>query len=338
MKTKIVIMSAVLYSLMSSVAFAKNINIYSWSEAIPAEMLKRFTKETGIKVTVDAYSSNDELLAKLKAGGSNYDIIMPSQHYLKTMINEGLLVQINGNQMSAINQVKDEFKNRWWDKGNKYSIPFAYGSTGYSVNADLYKGPTDSWKYFFEPTELSGKIGMFSSPDEVISAAQLYLGVPYCTESRDDMKKVYELLSEQKKHVQSYSDDNIRDRLSSGEILAHMWWDGESLRTRKGGSNIQYAMPKEGLVGWLDSMAVPKGAENVSGAKTFINWMAKRANVTEWANYYAHDFALKLDSSKLDNTAENAYEVFPTVEVVMSETCSPAAQKLVAKVWTDLLK
>lgn len=322
------------------IASAEKINVYAWSQSIEPKILEKFTKETGIEVVVDGYTSNEELLSKLKAGGTNYDIAFPSQHFVKIMIGEGLLLPINAKNEPAYNNIKDEYKGRWWDPDNMYSVPFAYGSAGFTVNRDHYKGPVDSWSVFFNPpAELKGKIAVFAAPDEVIPAAQNYLGIEYCTESSDDMKKVYNLLKAQKGSVAVYTNDNIRDRLASGEVYATSWWDGESIKARtKSNLNVEYAMPKEGLVGWVDSAVIPQGATNIDGAKKFINFMSQKAIATEWSNMYGHDFAIKLDVAKLTANPTNAPEIYPTVPVKMSKACSPAAQKLVDKVWTSLMQ
>lgn len=229
---------------------------------------------------------------------------------------------------------------QWWDPANDYSIPLAYGTAGFSVNRDLYKGPVDSWSVLFEPgADLQGKIAMLASPDEVIGGAQLYLGVPFCSEDPAEMKRVYDLLSAQKAHVVAYSSDNIESRLGNGEVAAHFWWDGNSMKLRANdGKNIEYAAPKEGLVGWLDSFVVPKGAANVDNAKAFIDFMSAAENATIQYNFYGHSAPVKIDLEKAVYTPENAPEIFPQVKVEFSRACSPAAQDLVTKVWTQLLQ
>ena len=178
-----------------------------------------------------------------------------------------------------------------------------------------------------------------SSGTEVIGAAQLYLGVPFCSEDSADMKKVLDLLMAQKPFVAAYTSDNIENRIGGGEVAAHFWWDGNSMKTRMNdGAKIEFAMPKEGLVGWLDSFAVPKGAPNVDNAKAFIDFMSKVENATVQYNYYGHSAPVAIDTATAKYTPENAPELFPTVPVEFSRTCSPAAQDLVTKVWTQLLQ
>ena len=315
------------------------LNIYAWADSIAPALIEKFEAETGTEVNVDAFNSNEDALTKLQAGNSGYDLVTPSQHFVKIMADEGLLEDIGASEMAAFAQVDDQWKNPWWDEGSAYSIPLAYGTAGFTVNRDVYEGPVDSWAVFFEPpAELQGKLGSLSYPDEVVGGAQLFLGVPFCSEDKGEMKKVLDLLQAQKPHVAAYSSDNIENRIGSGEVGAHFWWDGNTLRTRNAGANIEYAMPKEGLVGWLDSFVVPKGAANVEGAKAFIDFMSTEENATIQYNYYAHSSPVKIDLAQAQFTPENAPELFPTVPVVFSQACSPEAQDLVTRVWTDLLQ
>ncbi|MBD9525268.1 extracellular solute-binding protein [Paracoccus sp. PAR01] len=325
--------------LASAAQAEGKLNLYVWSESISPALIEKFSKENDVEVHVDGYTSNEDLLTKLQAGASGYDLSTPSQHFLKIMIDQGLIENFEANKLTAYENIDPRWRNQWWDEKQEYSIPIAYGTAGFVINTDLYKGPTDSLKYFFEPEgELAGKIAMLSYPDEVIGAAQLYLGVPFCSEDPAEMKKVLDLLMAQKPSVAVYSSDNIASRLGSGEVSAHFWWDGEELKARDGGAPFQLAMTKEGLVGWLDSMVIPKGAPNRENAVKFIEFMSQPENATEQMNFYAHSSPMKTVAEKVVYTKEKAPELYPEVPVEFSRTCSPAAQDLVTKVWTQLLQ
>ncbi len=341
MNLKSALLGSIASVLFAIPAFAEGaLNIYAWSDSIDPALIARFEAETGIKVTMGSYQSNEDLLTKIQAGSAGYDIVMPSQHFVKIMIDQGLLEDIDAQSLAAFQQVDPKWRGQWWDATNEYSIPFSYGTAGYTVNRDQYTGPVDSWAAFFEPgADLQGKIASLSYPDEVVGAAQLYLGVPFCTEDSAEMKKVLDLLVAQKPSVATYSSDNIENRIGGGEVAAHFWWDGNSMKTRlNDGANIEFAMPKEGLVGWLDSLAVPKGAANIDSAKKFIDFMSTVENATVQYNYYGHSSPVAIDAATAKYTPENAPELFPTVKVEFSRACSPAAQDLVTKVWTTLLQ
>lgn len=327
-------------ALLASAAHAEgDLNIYAWSDSIAPELITAFADEYDVNVSVDGFNSNEDLLTKLQAGTSGYDLVTPSQHFLKIMADQGLLEDISASEMPAFAQVADQWRGQWWDPDSAYSIPLAYGTAGFSVNRDQYDGAVDSWSVFFEPDDkLAGKIASLNYPDEVIGAAQLYLGVEFCSEDATEMKKVFDLLDAQKPDVAVYASDNIENRLGSGEVAAHFWWDGNSMRTRMDGAPVEFAMPKEGLVGWIDSMVVPAGAANVDNAKAFMNFISEPENATIQYNYYAHSSPVQLVMEDAKYTPENAPELFPDVPVEFSRTCSPAAQDLVTKVWTQLLQ
>jgi spermidine/putrescine transport system substrate-binding protein len=329
------------FAVLPLIAHAEgDLHIYAWANSISPEVIAAFEAETGIEVTVDGFSSNEDALTKLQAGSSGFDLVTPSQHFVKIMIDQGLLEKIDVQGLAAYKQLDPKWEGQWWDPANEYSMPLAVGSAGFAVNRDVYAGPVDSWGVLFEPgADLQGKIGMLSYPDEIIGAAQLYLGIPYCTEDAAEMKRVYDLLSAQKPFVTAYSSDNIETRLGNAEVAAHFWWDGNAMKLRRNDAkNIEFAMPKEGLVGWLDSFVVPKGAENIDNAKAFINYISTVENATTQYNFYGHTPPVQIDAATSELTAETAPEIFPTVPVVFSQACSPAAQDLVTKVWTQLLQ
>lgn len=323
----------------ASVHAAGDLNIFIWADSIAPELISKFSEQEDVNVNVDSFGSNEDALTKLQAGSSGFDLITPSQHFVRIMIDSDLLMDFDAHDLAAFEQVDDKWKGQWWDPDNSYSIPLAYGSAGFSVNRDEYSGPVDSWSVFFEPAEeLKGKIANLAAPDEVVSAAQLYLGIEFCSEDPSEMKKVFDLLLAQKESVATYSSDNIENRLGGGEVAMHFWWDGNTLRTRNDGANVEYAAPKEGLVGWMDSFVVPNGAANLDNAKKFIDFMSTPENATIQYNYYAHSSPVELDLEKATFTPENASELFPDVPVKFAQACSPAAQELVNKVWTQLLQ
>lgn len=315
------------------------LNIYSWSGQFSPELIEKFEARTGIEVTVDGYISNEALLTKLQAGSSGYDMATPSQHFVKIMADEGLLEDVDMHELEAFDRVDERWVGQWWDPNNDYSIPVDYGTAGFAVNRDVYDGPVDSWSVYFEPPpELQGKVASLASADEVIGAAQLYLGVEFCTEDPQEMKKVLDLLEAQKPHVAAYASDNIGNRIASGDVGAHFWWGGEAMGARQAGANLEYAAPKEGLVGWLDSIVVPKGATNIENVKTFVNFLSKPENATLQYNYYGYASPFELIESRMEHNEDNAPELFMDVPVKFSRACSPRAQELVTRVWTQLMQ
>jgi spermidine/putrescine transport system substrate-binding protein len=326
---------------VSSAKAEGNLYIYNWTDYTSPKLVEKFEAETGIKVTVDTYDSNETLLAKLQSGATGYDLAIPSQHFVEIMIAEDLLVAVDVKGMSNYANVDERWRNPPWDPEQKYSVPWNMGNASFAYRVDLYSGDGSSFKEFFEPNEeVSGRLGVFKAPDEVINMANLYLGIPYCSEDPAEMKRVQDLLMNQKPHVAMYSSEGQNDRLANGEVIMHAHWDGYSMKGRQDGADIAYAFPKEGVVGWFDSLVVPRGAKNVENAEKFMNFLMAPENAALQSNFARYANAIVGSLEYMDEDLKAAPEMNPPqdVPVVFGKACPPKAQKLIDKVWTRLLQ
>ena len=236
------------------------LHIYNWTDYTSPEMVKKFEQDTGIKVTIDTYDSNETALAKLSSGAAGYDVIIISNDFIPIFVNQHLLQDVGVASMPNFKNLEPQYQKRSWDPEARYSVPWVWGTTSYSVNTDVYKGPTDSLKPLFEPpAELKGKIGMFGSPSEVMSLALVYLGKPQCNTDPADLKQLNALLEAQKPFVKVYNSDGTVERQVSGETVMHQQWSGKALETRQQKPAFRYVYPKEGIIGWMDNVAVPTG-------------------------------------------------------------------------------
>jgi len=168
---------------LGSANAAGELFIYNWTEYTPPELIDKFEKETGIKVSVDTYDSNETLLAKLQAGATGYDLVVPSQNFVPILINEGLIQKVDVHSMANFKNLKERWKFPEWDPKQEYTGPWQWGTTSFSFNSELYAGKGKSLKEFFEPSEkMRGRLSVFQTPDEVVSLANIYLGIPFCSE------------------------------------------------------------------------------------------------------------------------------------------------------------
>jgi spermidine/putrescine transport system substrate-binding protein len=207
MKRITTLFAAAAAMLISGLAQASGeLFIYNWTEYTPPELIAKFEKESGIKVSVDTYDSNETLLAKLQAGATGYDIVVPSQNFVPIMINEGLIQKVGVHKMSNFKNLEERWAYPEWDPKQEYSGPWQWGTTSFSYNSELYSGKGESLKEFFEPSaELSGRLSVFQTPDEVISLANIYLDIPFCSEDAKQMKKIQDMLVKQKESVVAYN-------------------------------------------------------------------------------------------------------------------------------------
>ena len=342
MKRHLTLFAAAATMLISGSAMASGeLFIYNWTEYTPPELITKFEKETGIKVSVDTYDSNETLLAKLQAGATGYDLVVPSQNFVPILVREGLIQKVAVHSLPNYKNMEDRWKKPEWDPQQEYTAPWQWGTTSFSYNSELYSGKGESLKEFFEPSEdVRGRLSAFQTPDEVVSLANIYLGIPFCSEDAKQMKKVQDLLVKQKEYVVAYNSETMSDLLANGEAMITNHWSGFSRLGRLTGAPIVYAYPKEGVVGWYDSLVVPTSAKNVENAKKFMNFMMDPVNMAMLTENQGYGDAVKGTAAYYSDELKSAPEINPPsdLKVFFAPTCSPKAQSLIDKVWTKVMQ
>lgn len=324
---------------------AGTLNFANWSDYYPPELLKKFEADTGIKATLDAYDSNETLLAKLKAGGGNYDVVAPSDSFIQIMVQEGLLQKLDKSKLPNLKNLTPTFQTLDFDPGHDYSVPYLWGTTGYSYDSAQVPGGKleESWEGFFNPpAELKGKVVALNSMDDLFPPAAFYLGIDRCTENPEDLKKVMELLSKQKEMLAMYNSDGTIERMAAGEVAMHQQWNGAFHRAKEQRDSLVYVYPKEGIATFIDNFVIPAGATNVEEAHVFINWMLQPENIAAASNFAKYHNAVAgseqfMDKALFDDPAINTPH--DKLDRLRSfQLCSPKALQLRTKVWTKLKK
>lgn len=325
-----------------SAAEARELFLYNWSNYIPPELLKRFEQETGIKVTLDVYDSNETMLAKLQAGATGYDIVVPTDYIIPRMVEGGLIQKIDSSTMENYKNVKEVFRNPSWDPNRAYSVPYMWGTTGFSYDKERVKGEVaESWKEFFEPREeLKGQIVALNDMNDVISSAAFYLGYERCFDDPKKAQTVLDLLTKQKPYLAMYQSDGTIERMIAGEVIMHQQWNGAAHRTKMERPSVVYVYPKEGLPFWADNFAIPKGAKNVEEAKEFLNWMMDPKNAAEASNFTGYMNAIAgsdafLEEKLAKDPAVNMPDEYAD-RLRAAEDCPKPAQDLRDRIWTKL--
>ena len=333
-------LSAALAAPFSAAAEGK-LYLYNWTDYTAPDLIEKFEAETGVDVVLDTFDTSETLLAKLKSGADNYDIIMIGNAYAPIFIQEGLLREVNAAELPGFGNISEQWQSPPWDPGNRYTVPWQLGSTSFMVDTDAYGGDIDTYEVLFNPPEtLRGKIGMFNSPEEIVAMALIHLGHPLCSENKAQMKEVRDMLVAQKPHVKVYNSDGIKDRLVSGETASHMIWNGYATRSRAEKSSLKYAFPKEGVLTWVDNIAVPKGAQNPENAKKFIEFFLRPQSAAMQTNFAGYDSGNSGAAPYLAEDKKTAPELSPPAgaKFVFAQTCSPAAIALQDKIWTEIKK
>jgi spermidine/putrescine transport system substrate-binding protein len=337
MKTRM----ALAFSLLATPALAEgDLRVYHWFEYIPQELVDKFTAETGINVTVDTYDSNESMLANLKAGRlGTYDVAVPGDYMVAIMASQDLLDSFTPEELPNFENIEDEWLDVPFDQGRKHSIPYQWGSTAFSVNRDVYDGDIGSLAILFDPpSELSGRINVLDSQGEVLALASMYLGIPQCTQDREQLSQLMDMLNEAKTHWASFGSDIAKDVLVSGDAAAGMIYNGFSAKARAEGANVEYSYPKEGAVVWMDNVVLLKDAPNRENALKFMDFLLDPENAAAVTNYAAYTAGVEGTEPFLADEIKNSPENNPPegAKFEFVEACDEETQRLYDTIWTNL--
>ena len=329
--------------LLASPAWAEGeLKIYNFFEYMPQELLDKFTAETGITVTMDTFDSNEAMLAALKAGKiGQYDVAVPGDYMVEILGKEGLLDTYAPEEVPNFGNIAPQWLDVPFDPGRKSSIPYQWGSTGFSVNRDVYQGDISSLAILFDPpAELQGKINVLDSQGEVLALGSIYLGIPQCTQDRDQLKALNDMLLAAKQHWASFGSDTAKDVLVSGDAAAGMIYNGFSAKARAEGANVEYAFPKEGYVLWMDNMVLLKDAPNRDNALKFMNFLLDPENAATLTNYAAYSSGVTGVEPFLADEIKNSPENNPPTDQkgYFIQACDQETQVLYDAIWTNLKK
>lgn len=333
-----------LTTILAGPAFAEGeLKVYHWFEYIPEDLVLKFEAETGIDVTIDTYDSNEAMLAALKAGKlGQYDVAVPADFMVGIMAADGMLDSFTPEEMPNLGNILPQWMDVPFDAGRKHSIPYQWGSTSFSVNRDVYAGDISSLAILFDPpAELQGRINVLDSQNEVLILGSLYLGIPQCTQDREALKALNDMLLNAKQHWASFGSDIAKDVLVSGDAAAGMIYNGFSAKARAEGANVEYSYPKEGHVVWMDNVVLLKDAPNRENALKFMNFLLVPENAAAVTNYAAYTSGVAEVEPFLDEAIKTSPENNPPSGItpgVFAEACDEETQKLYDAIWTNLKK
>ena len=345
---------------LTATAFAqeeKVVHVYNWSDYIDGEILSEFEAETGIKVVYDVFDSNEILETKLLAGGTGYDVVVPSGTFLSRQIQAGVFKKLDKSKLPNLKNMWDEVNKRTaiYDPGNEYAINYMWGTTGLGYNVDKVKErlgieKIDSWDVFFKPENLKKftdcGIHVLDAPTELIPAALSYLGKNPDSKDPDDINAAGELLKTIKPHVQKFHSSEYINALANGDICLAFGWSGDVFQARdraaeaKNNVTVDYAVPKEGALMWFDMMAIPADAPHPDNAHTFLNYMMKPEVIAKASNYVYFANGNKASQEFLDAEVIDDPAIYPTPEAMAklytTTSYDPKIQRVVTRVWTNV--
>jgi spermidine/putrescine-binding protein len=277
---------------------SKELNLFVWTEYIPPDMQECFELVSGVKVNRDEYSANEEMYAKLSAGGSSYDLVQPTDYIVSLMIRQGLLQELDHSKLPNIKNYNPNYLNFAFDPGNKYTVPYLAGTDAIVYNADKVANPPKSWADLWKP-EYAGKMVFLDDSRAVIGLTLLTLGYDVNTKDPAQLDQAKKKLTELVPSIKIFDSDSPKTALIAGDVDLGMTWTGEAFLAQKEKPGIQYVYPTEGAIIWQDNWAMPKDAPHADAAYAFMNytmqanifWMILRDFPYTMTNQAVLDFA-----------------------------------------------
>jgi putrescine transport system substrate-binding protein len=334
------------------------VNVYNWSDYIDSSIIDDFTKETGIKVTYDTFDSNELLETKLLAGGSGYDVVVPTANFLARQIQAGVFQKLDKSKLPNISNMWDVVSERTtkYDPGNEYSINYMWGTVGLGYNVKkvqeaLGTDKIDSWDVFFNPEKLAKLkdcgVYVLDSPSDILPNAFKYLGIDPETTSPDDFAKAEEVMLKIRPYIRKFHSSEYINALANGDICLAVGWSGDVFQARdrateaNQGVEIAYSVPKEGAEMWFDQMAIPADAPHVAEAHEFLNYMMKPEVIAKASNFVFYANGNKASQQFIDKEILEDPAIYPD-EATLAKlfTIAPydsKTQRVVTRTWTRIV-
>jgi putrescine transport system substrate-binding protein len=332
------------------------VNVYNWSDYIAPGVLDDFTRDTGIKVRYDTFDSNDTVEAKLLAGNSGYDVIVPTAYFLERQIKAGLVQKLDKAKLPNLAHMWPEVSRKLatYDPGNQYAVNYMWGTTGIGYNVAAAKralggeGRIDSWDIVFKPENLAKfkdcGVDMLDSPEDIFPAALSYLKLDPNSKDLKDLEKAAELVAQVRPFVRKFHSSAYLNALASGEICLVVGWSGDIKQSQKraaeakNGIEIRYSIPDGRAQMWFDNLAIPKDAPNVDEAHAFINYLQEPEVAARNTNFVAYPNGNLASQQHIDKAILNDPTIYPPPEIMAQlytiSANNPRTQRVMNRLWT----
>ena len=355
MKSPTAFMIAI-FTFAVSAGRAEELHVYNWSDYIDKALLEKFEAETGIDVVYDVFESNEMLEAKLLAGHSGYDVVVPSDGFVRRQIQAGLFRKLDQTKLPNAVHQWDLIKRftAAFDPGNAYTINYLWGTTGVGVNVDKVvevlgeDAPMDSLALVFDPANMKklAACGVYflDAPGEMITAAMKYTGE--VSDAPEAFERAESTLNGVRQYVRKFNSSGYVAALANGEICVAMGWSGDVLRARDraaeagNGIEISYYAFREGSLVWFDQMAIPADAPNPDAAHLFLNFMLDPQNIAAVSNYVHYANGNLSSQSFLDEAVAGDLAIYPDAQTLssmrVSEGWDPETVRRANRLWTKI--
>ena len=349
---------AAVAALTATTAFGDEVRVYNWSDYIDESLLAKFEEETGIKLIYDVFDSNELLETKMLAGGSGYDIVVPTGDFLERQIVAGAFQPLDYAKLPNAVNLWDVIKDRTavHDPDNTYAINYMWGTTGLAVNTGKVTellgedAPVNSLALVFDPANMEklGDCGVhfLDAPNEVVPAALAYLGLDPNSRDPKELQQAGDVITAVRPYITKFHSSEYINALANGEICVALGWSGDGLQARDraaeagNGVEIVYSAPVEGALIWFDMMAIPADAPNPEAAHTFLNFIMDAQNMAAASNYVFYANGNKAAQEFLEPDLLNDTAIYPdaaTMDTLYTfSPYDPKTQRVVTRMWTKI--
>lgn len=346
-------------AVAAGAAEQKTIHVYNWSDYIAEETLSKFTQLTGIKVIYDVYDSNEMLDAKLLTGGSGYDVVFPSaQPFAARQVAAGIYQALDRSKLPHYKHLDGSVLKQLSaaDPTGAHLVPYMWGTTGIGYNVAKVRavlgdrGSTDSWNLIFDPA-IAAKLAscgitLLDDEQEAFNAALIYLGKDPNSTAIADIEAAAQVLRRIRPHIKYYHSSQYINDLANGDICVAQGYSGDVIQARnraeEAGSSVEiaYAIPREGAIMWIDTMAIPKNAPHPDLAHVFINYLLTPQVIAEITNYVAYANANADATALIKEEIRANTSIYPNAEVMARLTAPQlipgAVQRFRTRSWTRI--
>ncbi|MBB3592451.1 putrescine transport system substrate-binding protein [Rhizobium sp. BK529] len=351
---------AVVALLAAAPAFAQErvVNVYNWSDYIDNSILEDFTKETGIKVVYDTFDSNETVETKLLAGGTGYDVVVPTADFLQRQIQAGVFQKLDKSKLPNLSNMWDVIQQRTgeYDPGNEYAVDYMWGTDGIGYNVKKVAeilGPDvkPGLEVIFDPkvAEKFKDCGIYvlDTPKDVMTTALRYLGLDPNSTKPEDFKKVEDLLTAVRPYIRKFHSSEYINALANGDICIAFGYSGDMLQARdraseaNNGVEVNYSIPKQGAQMWFDMMAIPADSKHVAEAHEFLNYMMKPEVIAKASDFTFYANGNKASQQFVSKDVLEDPAVYPTDEVMKGlftvRPWDPKTQRTATRIWTKVV-
>ncbi len=315
--------------------------LYNWGEYIDEDIFEQFEEETGIKVEISYFDTNEDMYAIVEAGATIYDLVCPSDYMVTKMIENDLLQEINWDNVPNAKNIDKgcmEMANQF-DPGNKYCMPYFCGTVGILYNTTMVDEEVTSWDILWDEKYANNILMQKSSRDSLMVALKK-LGYSCNTTNPEELKEATDLLIAQKPLVQGYFIDQVRDKMIGGEAALALIYSGEYMICKEGNDDLAYVVPEEGANYWIDGWCIPKNAEHKENAEKFLDFLCRPEIALK--NFECIGYATpNAETQKLiDAKLANDPGIFPTPDMIKNcevYVYSEELEKMYNDAWEEVM-